>query len=242
MNFQLSFMLVLSLVGASFLSNCASVSKREHEKTLHRLHHIVPYNLHFRRPHGLGADPAAGPGGIDYTSNPLPNEKFDCEPYSELFKNIDLGAVKACLASIQPMEIPYHLRRAPEPYLEIEESDTTPPCLMESLPRIPLPREIVFQSTEEKRLLCYSSRLDLEADELFWVKVPMARVTVRLPIQEKALSVEELKLTLLSWTLAPFLGKRQEISAFVVTDSLCQACLGKKDMLHPSDPPPVLWP
>ena len=192
---------------------------------------------------------------MDYRSNPLPNERLDCETVSALLQEIPLSTVRECLASIQePVSVSYRLRRVAVPYLELDEPETAPVCLARALPRIPVPREIVFQARAARvaqsapggsaPLDCYSSRLDLEADEVLGSKLPMARVALRfeLPLENSPATDAELSRTLAAWALTPFWNpQEQAIPSKLMPDRLCRVCLGEKQMKEsPYDP--QHWP
>ncbi|MCM2276650.1 MAG: hypothetical protein NDJ89_01070 [Oligoflexia bacterium] len=246
MNIRKSLQLVALLV-ALLLAGCASGEKREREAGWHRLHKLVLENLRIRRPAGPGADPGVGPGGMGYTSRPLPDAKFDCQPASELFRGMPLDAARECLASISTeVHVSYRLRLEAVPYWELEKPELAPGCLVERLGRIPVPREIVFQSRESGRLECYASRLELEADELrmLGVKWPLKATRLRLgfPLAPEELQLEGSSL-LVSWSLRPFFqGSREEILSKVVPELLCAACIGRENLLSPLGPPPRHWP
>jgi hypothetical protein len=235
---------VLALLASISGPSCAS--KPASERSISRL---IPQTLRVRRPEGPGADPQAGPGGEDYLSRPLPNERLDCEKIAGLYRGMDLQPVRACLQSVQkPYIASYRLRREAVPFLELEvDEKTTPPCLREKLPRIPVPREILYQSTDEGELGCYSTRLDIEADEIFKVKLPKDKVALTLSLPLRSVPAEDKGLIELmgTWSLAPLWNPDgHRLTARVVPSVICRQCLGEKEMLRKLDPdaPPVLWP
>ena len=227
-------------------SGCTSAKKRETERNRRQIHQIVPYTLRVRRPPGPGAHPTVGPGGVDYQSDPLPNERFDCEDVPWLFKDVDLVEARACLTSLtSTASVLYRLKRVDAPYLEIDAVDETPSCLVSALPKIPLPREFFFQSNEEGQLRCYGTRLDIEADEIAGLKMPRNRLALRidLPLAQAPLNDKETRLLLLSWVLTPFWeNDGHYLPSKIMPDHLCNACLGEKERVKDTDPPPTLWP
>lgn len=231
---------------ATLLSSCSS-SKTKNEKGEYQIRSLVPYNIHARRPPGLGADPSVTAGGVDYQSDPLPNEQFDCVNISELYKQLNLVNLRECFKSFEkPVSVTYRLRRAPAPYFEIQKEPPPPSCLKKLLPEIPVPREIFFQTTEVgQRFDCYNSRLPLEADEFLWVKMPLARkeLVLRFPLGDVPSSDEKTHRLLLTWILAPFWeGKPPAIQSKYVPQSICRSCMGEKEMIQESSPPVELWP
>jgi hypothetical protein len=212
----------------------------------HELHQLIPYSLKIRRPPGPGADPKVGPGGTDYTSHPLPDAKFDCETPTFLFSELKLDQVLQCVEDVKEASfVHYRLKRVPVPYLELQNPEDAPACLRTALPRIPVPREIFFESNDEGRVLCYSARLNIEANETAGLKLPTHRLDVRVdfPILAFPTTDDETRMLLLSWALAPFWNENmRSLSAHIVPDALCNACLGEKNRLKPKDPTPVPWP
>ncbi|HAR43228.1 MAG TPA: hypothetical protein DCS07_11470 [Bdellovibrionales bacterium] len=235
--------MLLSAIG---LGACSSTNKSNQNTAVKMIHQLVPYSLHVRRPAVPGADPNVGPGGPDYQTQPLPNERFDCEPYSDLLKEISIDGLRACLSTMKSEAVvTYQMKRPPAPFYELQKGENVPPCLLQELPKIPLPREVVFESNEEGFMGCYSSRLDLEADELLWVKVPKARTVLNLTLPTafaKARTDEEVRLLFLSWMLTPFYDSQRFIPSRVVPDVLCTRCIGEKNMSNASKSPIVLWP
>lgn len=125
--------------------------------------------LHARRPPGRPADPNAFGDEPAAHSDPLPNARFDCMPFHDLFKDVPLARLRACLASANERLAPppgqktgvypvarYRFLREPAPALElvipnpsedVEDARRHPACLDAVLPRILVPREIVYQSS-----------------------------------------------------------------------------------------------
>ena len=229
-------------VSLACVSGCSGLrTAPRHE---HQISHLIPYTLRVRRPPGPGADPRVGPGGTDYTSHPLPSANLDCETARELFANLDLAGLRTCLSSLKS-SVRYRLKRVDAPALELEGPEHAPACLNALLPSIPVPREIFFQSEDEERLLCYSSRLDIEANELAGFKVPSHRLDVRLdfPLLAPPKDDDETRRLLLSWAITPFWNETtSELPSHIVTDEVCRACLGEKNMIKPQDGPQASWP
>ncbi|MBY0470961.1 hypothetical protein K2X30_07300 [bacterium] len=232
-----------------FFTGCSSSLK----KGEHLIEHLVVAKTMVRRPVGPGAAPSIGPGGTDYTSHPLPDEKLDCKPIPSIFSGIDLGKLRACLASANPeKDVPfllYKLHRDPEPFFELVKNEKNPKCMQEVLPRIPLPREIFFvaQKTpeEDNRTRCYATRLNLEADKIFDVKVPRAQVALRLnwPWGQTIKTDAEMLRVLGGWALTPFYDSEKGgfVSQFV-TEATCRRCLGDPLYYKELGPTPFLWP
>ncbi|MCM2322762.1 MAG: hypothetical protein NDJ90_05835 [Oligoflexia bacterium] len=245
---RVPLLLVLAGLVAVAAGACASAEKRERDEGWHRLHKLVLRNLRVRRPPGPAADPRVSPGGPDYVSQPLPSANFDCEPIESIYSQLDLEAIRKCLGGIpETTKASYRLRREPVPYWRLEKEKGTPACLLETLERLPVPREIVFQSRESGRMICYASRLDLEWDEVasLAVKSPLkvTRLRLEFPVSAHLADAEQVKAVLTAWSLRPFLlGEREEILSKVVPDELCRACLGQGSFIGPFDPPQRHWP
>lgn len=234
------------LFGLTCGAACTTATKERVPRKIHAISQFVPYNVHFRRTSAKGADPFAGPGGTDYVSEVPPNERFDCEPIARLFRELDLAKIRGCLAGIsEGTEIQFHLKREPSPSFVLDENEKTPPCFRNDLPVIPVPREIFFETIEESKGVCYASRLNIEEDELFWVKMPIAKRALRLqlPLSEPPQTDEETILLLFSYAITPFWsGTPRTLPSFYVPDSLCNACIGKKNRVNRSTLPAELWP
>lgn len=164
---------------------------------------------------------------------------------------MELPAIRACLAGLkQSAVLRFRVRRLAQPELELQESEKAPECVARMLGRIPMPREILFQSVEEGHLDCYSSRLDIEADEVLGAKVPTSRVEVRvdLPLALAPQDDASLARMLAGWALTPFWslpeGKSGAVSARIVPSRMCLKCLGKEreDPNEAFDTHPGSWP
>ncbi len=208
---------------------------------------LLPTTLRVRRPGAPGADPEAGPGGIDYRSQAVPSASFDCDMTDTLWKDMDFAAIRACLKTVvAPIDVVYRLKREPDPRLVLDSHDEkTPPCLAQAMPEIRVPREIAFQSPEPDGLSCYAARLDLEADELLGQKVPGSRfyLWLRLPLQPNPQDDDETRRVLVGWALSPFWDPRTNtVPSKVLTRDLCKACIGERSLHDPDAPLGNLWP
>lgn len=225
----------------------------------HALRQLIPYTLKIRRPVSPGADPKAGPGGIDYHADPLPDESFDCRDASWLFREINLTEARECLAALSAPTAPdqerairhllFTVRWIPVPELELDASsfgeEKSADCLKKVFARLPVPREIFFQSNEGGPLGCYSSRLAIESNELAGFKLPIHKTALRIEIPFKPLpkTDAEMRMVLMTWVLTPFWKRKENtLSAHIVPDVICRRCLGEKTMLGPTDPKPISWP
>ncbi len=239
---QGKFKLLFSYTVFLILFSCTSTPVNTH-----KISKIVPTTLKVRRPLSPGADPHAGPGGVDYKSTPLPDKKLDCDSISSIYKNLPLDKILACFPTLdEPMDVIYHLIREPLPYFLLEEEEEeTPECLKKFLREIPIPREIIFQApTEEKgKYLCYSSRLDIEAEHWMDVHLPKNRLdlVLHLPIKNIPKNKEEVLSELTRFSLAPFL-QGEFFHAKILTDSLCRVCIGDRDQVKKEDLTPIFWP
>ncbi len=233
------------------LFGCSGKEKvNDRPRNVVRIKKLVPYTMKVRRPPGEGADPKVGPGGEDYSSKPLPDARFDCQSPAWLFSEMPLDKIRSCLAGIkEPIELHYRLERYASPFLKlaIKDPEATPACLIEVLGKIPVPREIVFQSNEEGRLECYSSRLNVAANQKSGVRLPTHRldVVVNLPLPLESMPADDHKtmMLLLSWALSPYWDKDPpSLEAHLMPEAICNVCLGEKEKLKQSDPVQELWP
>lgn len=246
------------------------ISGAERKRNEHFIHKLVAQNMSVRRPGVRGALPKAEKGEAGYLSETLPNAKLDCVTLKELFKEIKVKEVRQCIANLfeAPKSSPspgagelIDLEEAPErplsytlyyvldrtfsPSLVLEDDSELPPCIKEVLPRIPVPREIFFQSTEEGKLQCYSARLNVEANQMAEVRLPMAKVKLKivLPLKPTPSTDEEWMMQLAAWVLTPFFdSSKKTLRCVIVPDGFCMACLGERNVIKATDPPPVLWP
>jgi hypothetical protein len=219
------------------------------KKGEHVLHRILLYNLHFRRPPQLGASPSAVIGEEEYVRQPKPNLNLDCEPYAALFKGIQLQGLRECLLSSSKLQgsstINYTLKPEVEPYLLLEKTDNTPDCIKQTLEKIPVPREIFFQSNDEGPLSCYNSRIEIV--ENFFGRVANFRhrieIQIRMPLSQVPKTDEQTLMLLQTWAMSPFF-KEGEFLFFskVVPDEICMKCMGRKNMFSEIDSLPPLWP
>lgn len=255
--FGASAALLLALAGCSTgrgSGNSGGKSVREHA-----LRQLIPYTLKVRRPVSPGADPKAGPGGIDYRSDPLPDQNFDCQDVSWLFKEVDLSEARACLAAMSAPPLPdspqavtqllFNVRWLPVPELDLDlsifDDESEGGCLKKIFGHLPVPREIFFQSNEGDRLACYSSRIAVESNEVGGFKLPINKTALRIPLPLKPFPKNdaEMRMLLMTWALTPFWHREKNtIGAHLVPDAICRRCLGEKTMLGPTDPAPVSWP
>jgi hypothetical protein len=235
----------------------SSSPSREYE-----LRRLIPYTLKVRRPTSPGADPKAGPGGVDYHSAPLPDENFDCRDPEWLFREINLTEARECLAALSAPAAPnaadterkiHHLfftvRWLPVPELELDASkfkeERSADCLVKAFGHLPLPREIFYQSNDLGQLACYSSRLAVESNEVGGFKLPINKTALRveLPFKPVPKNDAEMRMLLMTWALTPYWdSKKNTLSAHIVPDAICRRCLGEKTMLGPTDPEPISWP
>jgi hypothetical protein len=239
-----------SLFLCGLLTACSHASKSSSSGesspapvTEYHLHKLVPYTLKVRRPSFAGIDPKVGPGGADYRSAGTPDAHYECKDAAWLFRDVNLAELRDCVTTEKAGHASYVLKRVAVPYLEMEEDGETLSCLKKLLPKIPLPREIFFQSTEGGRLACYGARLHLEADEIAGFKMPFDRAGMKLefPLTFPPLNDPQTVMLLMTWAMTPF-WEKGTIAAHLVPDRICSVCLGEKTMLKPTDPEPVLWP
>ena len=222
---------------------------------LHRLSRIVLRNLHARRPAGPGADPRVMPGGPDYKGTPLPDHRFDCRPIRDLFSTVKLAPVRDCVKKIPAGTVlVFRIRYRSQPVLELAEARNTagepfeapPACAREVLGTLPMPREIFFQSAEEKGgLECYASRLPLDSDKVLNTPWPFKRTQLNVEFPLPLVPDDDAKTSLLlqTWVLTPYFGSESgRIEARIVPDALCKACMGESNLITSGQPIPPHWP
>lgn len=238
------------------LASCAGKATAPAKRVEHPVFRIALDHVHARRPSAAGAKPDVGPGGEDYVSNPRPGPSFDCVPMEALFSGISTSEAISCLASIQERKkAVYRLKREPVPYYELQAPEDIPAllpeCLKKTIPRIPVPREIFFQSDAKKDLQgameCFSARLPIESDEVpaLGLKWPLLRTQLEIdfPLEVPPASSAMLIRLLATWVLTPFFEEESgELRSTLVPKALCRRCLGEKRLLGPHEPMPIFWP
>lgn len=252
----LKMLLLIRRIVLLFLLFGACAGQPKHEYTLSE---ILASPLRVRRPLGHPAHPEAGPGGSDYQSHPLPNDRYDCEKTDYLVQEVVKKSVLACFQSIKKsMSIEYLLKLdvQPEFILDVSEEDLKDPkfefprCLVQTLPKLPVPREILVmgRQDENKPPECYSARLDIEANQVLGFKLPKGKQALRVdfPLVHPPKTLEELKRTLLAWMLTPLFSTEDpgdiHLKSKYVPSVICQRCFGEKEIIKPSEPLPPLWP
>ena len=215
---------------------------------------VLASPLRVRRPPGPGASPYVGPGGVDYQSDPLPNERYDCKNFDFLFQKMDLASIQKCLKSIdKTKKVFYTLMKGPEPVLRLNyDEEETPQCLKRVFEEIPVPREIFFQAwsasevDEGRELLCYNSRLNIEQGEFLGMGFMSKGYALRLefPLEKIPQKKEEFQRMLLGWALSPFYWEegRGFFLSKVVTQRYCRLCFGEESVLDRVNRSYPTWP
>jgi hypothetical protein len=213
----------------------------------HHIQSLILYNLQARRPVGASADPKAEPGEREEFSQPKPDARLDCQPIRQLLSAMNPKAIRACLQSLDKGQrtVEYTLRREIQPYFALDLEDKgIPQCLKDRLPRIPVPREIVFQAPEEQSLRCYASALDLEKEKVLGVKIPFKGYHLKLDFPGQPIPKEDGDLLLLiaTWSLTPFFDPAtREIVAKLVPETACRRCFTGSSYFTLEDAP-GFWP
>jgi hypothetical protein len=180
-----------------------------------RAHHLVIDSLRFRK-----AD-----------------RQFTCEKSDVFLSELKWNGILACLQSAQKDATLSFLvdREAEKPELVLQElpkKSKAPLCVTTTLARIPVPREIFYQSDE---LSCFASGLAMRQGEV--------RLDVPLPVTTLLRSEADARQLVLSWVLTLFWSDEQQLfPAKPLTDSLCQECLGEGQVIRSLKPPRALWP
>ena len=229
------------------LTSCSTAGMPEYENYQHHLKHLAIDTLHLRRPSGEPGVDRLYPDEKGYRSEVPPGPNFDCAEGDGWLLSIATPALYQCLSGSVRLGIArYRLDRNLQPELVLVDPEEAPACVRELLPRIPVPREIVFQSDEEgSELSCYNARLDLDEGKVFGVVNPLKRTYLQLDFPLRPLPEDPLQFrrVLLTWALLPFLTPEEprEFVAKVVPRALCQVCFGKQRLLDARDLP-VYWP
>lgn len=233
---------------AALLAGATGCSSGPSGRYQHAIHHLALDNVQFRRPPVESATDSVDPDEEGYRTTPMPSARLGCQNRHEFFANLDFGKVGNCLNSIkEEYRAFYRLERDIQPKLVLEDPEKAPQCLRELLPELPVPREIVFQTDEEAEnpLSCYASRLDLSADRFLGIPNPLKHtyVQVGFPLISPDLAATPARTVnfLASWVLTPFFSDTRELSAKVVPNVVCRACMGDMGLLKPEDRP-VYWP
>jgi|GEM_PF-2670464 len=111
----------------------------------------------------------------------------DCESISTLYKGLPLVRIRECLVAQSGGSATYRLVRSDPPYWELEKEGTVTECIRIRLTRIPVSREIVYQSKVDGKIECFKSRVDLENERMLGVKVSFAstqQMTIKFPLLE----------------------------------------------------------
>ena len=249
--------IVLLFWGFGFFA-CSSAPKQE-ERSLKKL---LLYNLALRRPLSVGAKPGAVRGEKEFQVTPKLNAQFDCMPLRRLYRDVDFFKLEKCFKAVeksgwkqtvyfelQKSVAPYWKRK--EPHLEDddpfeEQPDAReveiPQCIKEVLDKIPIPREIFFQSNEEGSLNCYSARIGIDEDSLLDSKLQKTELTLAFPLERVPSTEREMKFLLATWSLAPFFNAEGQIKSKLVPSHVCGKCIGEANLFLEADPLPPLWP
>jgi hypothetical protein len=157
-----------------------------------------------------------------------------CKPPEWLFSSINHDELLRCLSDEfgQISRLEYKLVWGDLPELVLEDPELAPACMLQNLPKIPVPREFFFlaDAPDRKDPLCYASGLPERPDQIKGITLPIAKysVMVEVPVVPKPRTHADLDRVLSSWALAPFywVKEEQKISAKVMPDAICRACFG----------------
>jgi len=261
---KLNRIFALLLFGNLIWNGCTTASQQSE----YFMHGILLYNLHYRRPVGIGANPVALHDEIDFESHPKPDSHFDCQPLKSLYKDLNLAAVRECLRNsskprikkvspdqdsggVERNAVIFELHREITPYLMLEENDQdsdyglTPPCFTAVLKKVQVPREIFFQSNDRGQLSCYNAKLPISDEEFLGINAFLNKFKVRvnLPLDHIPTNDTETVHLLATWSLSPFLNQDvQGIPSKIVTSNICQACIGNDKLFLETDSLPPKWP
>jgi hypothetical protein len=237
--------LVLGLGMGGLSVGCSGTPAR-----IYPLKHIVLHSLHFRRPESRGVSPSAFPGERGYQSQPLPDSKWDCKPFRELFSDVKLKTLRECFSRIEVGNpLIYRLNRGVAPFLELSDSSRkdqfVPACIKQNLKTINVPREIFFQIDDlHGKIECFSARLRPREEEFLEVSSRLHRFELKIPLPlDTVPSTDEELLHLLgTWALLPFWDENpEELSSLIVPDGICTKCMGEGNLIKDGEPLPQKW-
>lgn len=244
------------VLGMLIAASCSHTDINETGKELGsatavRITRIWPHLMRVRRPKTESANPVAQAGGSDYQTTKEVDPRFDCRPVDSLFPEFQASKLRACFLTIAPnTTVTYRFVRKAQPYFEIDEPEEAPECLVHYLKTIPVPREIIFQTPVKSNLDCYTARVDLESSEKFGIKMPMARLdmNVRFPLRRLPSDDADTLRLIQGWALTPFFKDVRnadsvpEVSATLMPERLCKACMGEKTLSKDLELEAPLWP
>jgi len=206
-------------------------------------------SVHGRAPSTTSARLDANPGDPDYRLTFESDEgSLGCIPAKEVTKSILMDAAAACLKRLStPVSVTYALDTGFPPAWVLEEDDIefdpeveedldyqrdAKACLMSSLGRIPVFREVFFLSipSSPQKAHCWSRRLNEEVDRRLGFRWNFLRP--KLSLQWDSSDEGVLSQRLLRFSLSPFLDPAGEgrvdrkLKGKPVPESLCKRCLG----------------
>ena len=228
-----------ALVVLPLLAGCSTGTP----KNLHTPDHLIVGTVRFRKPAPIiDEDDLKGARAADQKQD----GNFDCMKVEEFFARIDRHELRQCLNGLtQTIDVSYRLRRRDFPWLELDEEKDTPACLTALLKKLPIPREIVFESLSPGGRECYTSRIDVMADDYFGIRLPVGKVALRLHFPLKHTFADDAELTrqMAAWVLSLFYRADEGVfPAKIFPRSYCDRCLGARAPETANDPKPVLWP
>ncbi len=228
------YAVTVQLVLAGVLSSCTSTPPEADRSSSDDGVVTVPRfywkTLRFRRPLTARGDERANGDAAR-----------DCVSPEMLFRSLNLPALAACLDAVKTksFEGSLRLRREDPPYLEWAEPDAEGGCLRALLQIVPVPREVFFQAADgEGRVSAFATTLDLEADEVLYIKAPWllakraARLRFPAPVSDP---VSYLSTVVLSVYFAEAGGARS-FPARRVPDAIARRCIGPEAWIDPAHP------
>ena len=187
------------------------------------------------------------------------NRKLECITPAELWKETiqKPDPIKNCLNELQDGYATYFYVPANQPYLELDmEEETNPKCLKESLPKIPLPREIYFlgqelgQTIDDLSLRCFSTSFSTNTN-LFMLmenKYLKKKIKIPFPLSRQLKNNQDLMFWLVvnAFVILKSDEKAEgKLLATPVPDDICHSCF-KNDALfddkYSHRLKPVFWP
>lgn len=169
----------------------------------------------------------------DVAEAPESKEVYCEEPHHTLNQKLNLTEMLKCIRDVkEPLKLNYVWLREDQPMWSLDLNSNQSECIQKHFAKIPLPREIFFESVSQnnpKKLDCYSQHLPLEKSKFLDSKLPFYKMSLQvdLPLENPPETTSQLETYLMSWVLSVFWSKEQAgFTPVGVPDRLCAICLG----------------
>ena len=185
------------------------------------------------------------------------NAQLVCETpehfYAEFLNPVRSKVIRECLNSLKTGSVQYQFRFQAKPELVLDsEEKTNPPCLVQVLASIPLPREIYFLGVPVQSALqdCYSASVNVKQRKPldFEFLSKDLNVVIPFPLSRPLKNDTDLKLWLTVTTLdllSHFKKGERYIQGDYVPGQLCRECFQNDPWFNDKlsrKIPPAQWP